>query len=221
MRRSFGVIAVLTMVAAGGSACATKGYVSKSVGTVNDKVETITKSLEETQERTKANEGKIGEVDGRAQAAQLAAQQAGQSANAADAKASAVDAKADAIDRASKRLMYTVVLSDDQGNFQFGRTTLPAEAKARIDELVAKLKADPQGAYFEVEGHTDATGPKTINERLGLERAEAVKRYLYTQHQIPLHKINTFSYGADKPVAPNTTKAGRAQNRRVVIRVLA
>ena len=220
MRTSMTIVAVLTLVAAGGSACATKGYVSSRVGTLNDKIETMSKSLEDTQERTKTNEGQIGVVDGKAQAAQLAAQQAGQSASAADARAGAVDAKADAIDRASKRLMYTVVLNDDEGNFEFGHTALPADAKARIDELVAKLKSDPQGAYFEIEGHTDATGPKDFNARLGLERAEAVKRYLYAQHQIPLHRINTISYGAEKPVAPNTTKTGRAQNRRVVIKVL-
>ena len=55
----------------------------------------------------------------------------------------------------------------------------------------------------------------------GLERAEAVQRYLYEQYQIPLHKMNVISYGEDKPAAPNKTKAGRAQNRRVVIKVLA
>jgi hypothetical protein len=57
-------------------------------------------------------------------------------------------------------------------------------------------------------------------EKLGLDRAEAVKRYLYQQHQIPLHRISVISYGSEKPIAPNTTKAGRAQNRRVVIKVL-
>jgi len=54
-----------------------------------------------------------------------------------------------------------------------------------------------------------------------MKRAEAVKEYLYTQHQIPLHKINVISYGEDKPVAPNNTRAGRAMNRRVVVRVLS
>ena len=48
-----------------------------------------------------------------------------------------------------------------------------------------------------------------------------MKRYLYEAHQIPLHKINVISYGEDKPVSPNKTKDGRAQNRRVVIKVLA
>ena len=129
-------------------------------------------------------------------------------------------AKADEVDKASKKLVFEVVLNEDQGNFKFGKTDLPDEAKARLDEMIQQIKADPKGAYFEIEGHTDNVGAKEINERLGLERAEAVKRYLYEQHQIPLHKMNVISYGEDKPVAPNKTKAGRAQNRRVVIKVL-
>ena len=117
--------------------------------------------------------------------------------------------------------MFEVVLSEDQGNFKFAKTVLPDEAKARLDEVVAMLKSDPKGAYFEIEGHTDNVGDPRMNEKLGLDRAESVKRYLYEQHQIPLHKMNVISYGEDRPVAPNKTKAGRAQNRRVVIKVLA
>ncbi|MDA1307374.1 MAG: OmpA family protein [Acidobacteria bacterium] len=113
------------------------------------------------------------------------------------------------------------MLSEDQGNFAFNAVTLPDAAKARIDELVVQLLADPKGAFFEIEGHTDNTGPASINERIGLERADTVKRYLYEAHQIPLHKINIISFGEAKPVAPNTSRDGRAQNRRVVIRVLS
>jgi outer membrane protein OmpA-like peptidoglycan-associated protein len=98
---------------------------------------------------------------------------------------------------------------------------LPDEAKARIDEVINQLKADPKGVFIEIEGHTDNVGPQEINERIGLERAESVKRYIYEAHQIPLHKINVISYGEEKPVAPNKTRDGRAQNRRVVIRVLS
>jgi peptidoglycan-associated lipoprotein len=98
---------------------------------------------------------------------------------------------------------------------------LPDEAKAKIDEMVAGLKADPKNVFIEIEGHTDNVGSKVYNEHLGLERAEAVKRYLYEAHQVPLHKINVISYGEDKPVAPNNKRDGRAQNRRVVIKVLA
>src|SRR5438094_957263 len=53
------------------------------------------------------------------------------------------------------------------------------------------------------------------------QKAQAVRRYLYEQYQIPLHKMSIISYGEEKPIAPNKTKAGRAQNRRVVIKVLA
>jgi peptidoglycan-associated lipoprotein len=114
-----------------------------------------------------------------------------------------------------------VTLSEDQGNFKFGKTDLPDEAKARLDEIVTQLKTDPKGIYIEIEGHTDNVGSTTLNERLGMERAETVKRYLYEQHQVPLHKINVISYGEEKPVAPNNNRQGRAQNRRVVVRILS
>jgi peptidoglycan-associated lipoprotein len=114
-----------------------------------------------------------------------------------------------------------VVLSEDQGNFKFGKVVLPDEARQKIDEMVSQLKQDPKNIYLEIEGHTDNVGDKNTNEKIGLARAESVKRYLYEQYQIPLHKMNVISYGKDKPIAPNKTKAGRAQNRRVVIKVLA
>ena len=117
--------------------------------------------------------------------------------------------------------MLEVVLSEDQGNFAFGKTDLPDTSKARIDQVVQQLKADPKGAYFEIEGHTDNVGDAVYNEKLGMERAEAVKRYLYEQHQIPLHRMNVISYGEGKPATDNKTKDGRAQNRRVVLRILA
>ncbi|HYE87289.1 MAG TPA: OmpA family protein, partial [Vicinamibacterales bacterium] len=97
----------------------------------------------------------------------------------------------------------------------------PADATGAIDTMVNQLKADKKAVWVEIEGHTDNTGDKAYNEKLGQARAEAVKRYLYEKHQIPLHKINVISYGEEKPVAPNNTRAGRAQNRRVVIKVLA
>jgi outer membrane protein OmpA-like peptidoglycan-associated protein len=202
-------------------ACATKGYVNQQVGGVNGKVESLTKTVEETQERTKANEGKINIVDQKAGAAQGAADAARKAAADADTKAGVADAKAVAVDQASRKLVYTVTVSADQADFAVGKWQLPDAAKARIDELVARVKADGQNVYFEIEGHTDATGPKDFNDKLGLERAEAAMKYLHDQHQIPLHKISVISYGAEKPVAPNKTRAERAQNRRIVINVLS
>jgi peptidoglycan-associated lipoprotein len=235
MRKFFVAIPIALVAIGGSTACATKKFVKTSVGAVNDKVDSLGKSVEATQERTRRNEGRISEVDQKAQNAAQAAQQAnaaatvasnaantaGSKAEAAGSKAEAAGAKADAIDKASKRLVYEMVLSEDQGNFKFGKTTLPDEARQKIDQIVADLKQDPKNVYLEIEGHTDNVGPKEVNEKIGFERAQAVQRYLYEQYQVPLHKMNIISYGQNKPVAPNTTKEGRAQNRRVVIKVLA
>ena len=225
LRKFFVAVPVAVLAVGGTTACASKKFVRTSVGEVNDKVDSMGRSLEETQERTRKNEGRITEVDQKAQAAAQSAQQANDAAGAANRAASEArteaNGKFDAIDKANRRLVYEVVLSEDSGNFKFAKTELPDEAKAKIDEMVAGLKADPKNVFIEIEGHTDNVGSKTYNEQLGLERAEAVKRYLYEAHQVPLHKINVISYGEDKPVAPNNKRDGRAQNRRVVIKVLA
>ena len=212
-------------------ACATKGFVREEVSTVNTKVDTLGGTVEQTQQRVGQNETRIGAVDQKAEAAGKAAADArGAAASAmsaaekAQAAAGAVGGRVDAVDAvvaASRRLVYEVTLSEDAGNFTFGGVDLPDEAKAEIDSVVTKLKANPQNVYFEIEGHTDNVGSTELNERIGLERAESVKRYLYEQHQIPLHKMNVISFGEEKPVSPNNTRDGRAQNRRVVIRVMS
>ena len=219
--KGFAGLALLAAAVFVAPACATKGYVNQQVAGVNGKVESLTKTVEETQERTKANEGKINVVDQKVGAAQGAADAARKAAVDADTKAGAADAKAVAIDKASRKLIYSVTLSTDSADFASGKYELPDAGKARIDELVGRVKADGQNVFFEIEGHTDSTGPKELNDKLGLQRAEAAMRYLRDQHQIPLHKINVISYGAEKPVAPNKTKADRAQNRRIVINVLS
>jgi outer membrane protein OmpA-like peptidoglycan-associated protein len=220
-------IPIAVLAVGGSTACATKKFVRTSVGEVNDKVDSLGKSLEETQERTRRNEGRIAEVDSKADSAAQAAQQANNAAaqassaaGVAQSAANAAGSKADAVDKASKKLVYEVVLSEDEGNFKFAKAVLPDEAKAKLDDMIKQIKADPKGAYFEIEGHTDNVGDAKVNERIGLERAETVKRYLYEQHQIPLHKMSVISYGEDKPIAPNKSRDGRAQNRRVVIKVL-
>jgi len=228
MRKSLFAASMLALSVAVAPACASKKFVRTEVGNVNTKVDTLSGTLEETQERTRQNEGRIGEVDKKAEAAGRSATDARQAADAAAARANeantqvvAVGGRVDEVVAASRRLVYTVTLSEDQGNFKFGKTLLPDEAKSRLDEVISQLKANPNNIWIEIEGHTDNVGGKDLNEKLGLERAETVKRYLYEQHQIPLHKINVISYGEDKPVAPNNTRQGRAQNRRVVVKVLS
>jgi outer membrane protein OmpA-like peptidoglycan-associated protein len=235
MRKSLVAASLLALTVAVAPACATKKFVRTEVGGVNQKVDTLTGTVEETQERTRQNAERIGVVDQKAESAgkaaagaqtaadnaQRSATEAGNRATEANKNAMAVGGRLDEVVASSRRLIYEVTLSEDQGNFKFGKTALPDEAKARLDELISQLKADPKGIYIEIEGHTDNVGNPAFNEKLGMERAEVVKRYLYEQHQVPLHKINVISYGEDKPVAPNNTRDGRAQNRRVVVKVLS
>ncbi|MFN3522453.1 MAG: OmpA family protein [Phenylobacterium sp.] len=121
---------------------------------------------------------------------------------------------------AEGKFVYSVVLSDDSMKFPPGKASLSPEAQARLDAFVDKLKTDNRNVYVEVQGHTDATGSKEANERLGAERAEAVRRYL-NMHGVALNRIGTISYGDEMPVAPNDTREGREANRRVVLVVLA
>lgn len=133
----------------------------------------------------------------------------------------------DALDRATAagklaegKFLFQEVLSDDSMKFAVDKADLSPEGQARLDAFVEKLKTDNRNVYVEVQGHTDATGGKDYNYKLGEERAEAVRRYL-NQHGVALNRIGTISYGPDAPVAPNETTDGRQQNRRVVLIVLS
>jgi outer membrane protein OmpA-like peptidoglycan-associated protein len=133
----------------------------------------------------------------------------------------------DALDRAvaagklaEGKFLYSEVLTDDSMKFNVNKADLSPEVTARLDAFIEKLKTDNRNVYVEVQGHTDSTGTKDYNYKLGEERAEAVRRYL-NQHGIALNRISTISYGPDSPAAPNTDKQGRSQNRRVVLIVMA
>ena len=133
----------------------------------------------------------------------------------------------DALDRANAahklaqgKFLYQVVLSDDSVKFPVNAHALSPEAEARLKELADRLKSENQNVYLEIQGHTDSTGSKEHNDKLGEERAEAVRRYLNEQG-VPLNRVATISYGPDVPVASNDTREGRAQNRRVVVVVLS
>jgi outer membrane protein OmpA-like peptidoglycan-associated protein len=228
MKKTLFVVSCLAVTLAVAPACATKKFVRTEVGQVNEKVTTLGKSLEETQERVRVAEGRITEVDSKAA-------QAGQAAQVADKNASVAQqtgtqamevgkqatAKVEAVEASVKKLIFETVLTDDQAKFKSGIAQLSDEAKAALDAMVAQVKSQKSAIWVEIEGHTDNVGEASFNERLGLARAEAVKRYLYEQHQVPLHKMNAISFGEEKPVTDNKTRDNRSQNRRVVIKVLA
>lgn len=133
----------------------------------------------------------------------------------------------EALDRATAagklaegKLVYESVLTDDTFKFNSGHAVLSAAAKTALKRFADDLKRDNKNVFIEIQGHTDSTGPEVLNERLGLQRAEAVRRYLALAGGIPLHRMSAISYGESEPVADNKTRAGRKDNRRVVLVVL-
>jgi outer membrane protein OmpA-like peptidoglycan-associated protein len=208
VRSSFATVVVAALALGG---CATKKYVSREVGEVNQKVDTLAGEVEKTQERIRRSEVRIDEVNSSAQS------------GIAEAKSSAQAAmsKAELAERAAKgKIIYTVTLSNDKVTFPFNRAELSPEAKQLIDEAIAQIKAENRGVFFEIEGHTDASGPEAFNLKLGEDRAAAVRSYLHEQHGVALGRMEVISYGETRPVVDNKTSENRAQNRRVVIKIL-
>jgi outer membrane protein OmpA-like peptidoglycan-associated protein len=111
------------------------------------------------------------------------------------------------------------VVADVILHFQFDKSDLTLEARSTLSSAVALPNAVAQGLVVALEGYADWTGPDGYNERLGLARAETVRRFLAEELRVPVSKISVISYGESNPTAPNTTKEGRARNRRVVIKV--
>jgi len=133
----------------------------------------------------------------------------------------------DALDRATAagklaegKFLYSVVLSDDSVKFPVDSTKLSPEAQQRLQDFADKLKADNRNVYLEIQGHTDGRGNEKANQRLGEQRAEAVRLFM-NQHGVPLNRMATISYGKADPAADNKSRTGRAQNRRVVLIVMS
>jgi len=191
--------------------CAKKSFVQREVGEVNKKVDAVSAEVEKTQQRVQQNEVRIEAVD---KSAQSGISEAKGSAQAAMSKAQ------DAEKAAKGKLIYTVTLSNDKVRFPVNKAEVSDEAKAMIDEAVAPLVQANRGVYFEIEGHTDSTGDAAYNFKLGEERAMAVRDYIAKKYGVALSRLSVISYGEEKPVVDNKTREDRAQNRRVVIRIL-
>jgi len=121
---------------------------------------------------------------------------------------------------AEGKFLYSVVLSDDSVKFPADSSKLSPEAQQRLQDFADKLKADNRNVYLEIQGHTDGRGNEKANQRLGEQRAEAVRLFM-NQHGVPLNRMATISYGKADPVADNKSRTGRAQNRRVVLIVMS
>ncbi|WP_090047545.1 outer membrane protein OmpA [Limnohabitans sp. 2KL-27] len=102
--------------------------------------------------------------------------------------------------------------------FDFDKAVLKAEGKAKLDDLVGKVKGINLEVIIAV-GHTDSVGADAYNQKLSVKRADAVKAYLVTKG-IEKNRVYTEGKGEKQPVADNKTSAGRSKNRRVEIEVV-
>jgi peptidoglycan-associated lipoprotein len=130
----------------------------------------------------------------------------------------------EALDRATKAgklaegtFIAEIILTDEDVRFGFDNYKLSDEAKAALDGFASKVIKKNVGAYLEIQGYTDNIGSESYNLSLGYKRAEKVMKYLASEKGFPLHRMNVTSYGEYKPIADNSTREGRAQNRRVAL----
>ena len=193
------------------AASATRGYVdthvSESEARTQERVEGVEGQVEENQTRIEeqgetleVHEKRLDEMSDTSREALARAISAGKLAEG--------------------KLLYETVLTDDQVQFGVSDYDLGPEADAALTALAESLTTENANIFLEIQGHTDSTGSEEYNLRLGERRAMAVRSYLNANHQIPLHRMSVVSYGEGRPIADNSTAAGRAQNRRVTIVVL-
>ncbi|MBL8115005.1 MAG: OmpA family protein [Acidobacteria bacterium] len=203
--------ALLVALAMALSGCATTSDVDKRIAEsqskTDKKIESVETQVEELQQKQTVTEAKVDD-----QARQI--EQIGQTAQ--DALKRAQDAGV----LAKGKIVLAQAFAEDKVRFKVASYELTKEAKAALDEFAVKIKSLEKGVWIEIQGHTDDTGGADVNDQLGQQRAEAVRRYLAREHKLPLSRMSTISYGDTVPVESNKTSAGRAKNRRVVVIVL-
>jgi len=156
--------------------------------------------------RASAAEGRLSEVEQNAQKLSGQLDELAAVSNAARGGAKAAQESADAAIAGV--------------NFRTGSAVLTADAKTKLDQIATKA-LNAKAYVVEVTGHADATGNTNFNRQLSQRRADAVIRYLVEQHKIPLRRIVTpYGFGSSEPIADNKTRTGRAENRRVEVKIL-
>ncbi len=187
-------------------------------------VETRATPLEE---RASATEGRLSEVEQNAQKLSGQLDELAAVSNAARGGAKAAQETADSavagVNATNDRIsaLDDYVPQDSMAvNFRTGSAMLNADAKSKLDQIATKA-LNSKAYVVEVTGHADSTGNTNFNRQLSQRRADAVIRYLVEEHKIPLRRIVTpYGFGASEPVADNKTREGRAENRRVEVKIL-
>jgi OOP family OmpA-OmpF porin len=179
------------------------------------------------EQRASASETRLSDVEQNAQKLSGQLDELAAVSNAARGGAKAAQATADSAVAGVNATNDRISALDDYVpqdttavNFRVGSSVLSPDSKAKLDAIATKA-LNAKGYVLEVTGFADATGNTERNRALSQRRADAVIRYLVEQHQIPLRRIvQPYGYGASNPIADNATRDGRAQNRRVEVKVL-
>jgi peptidoglycan-associated lipoprotein len=197
-------ILMATAMAATLGACATSKSVDQKIAETqaqqNRKIDSIETQVEDLQQKQKQTDVRLDQLSQEAQ----------------DALKRATDAGV----LAKGKVVFQQSFAEDRVRFGLDRSDLSKDSQAALDDFAGKVKGINDQFFIEIQGHTDDTGGARYNDELGQRRADAVRRYLSRQHQLPLNRMSTISYGDTLPVTSNKTKDGRAQNRRVVLVVL-
>jgi outer membrane protein OmpA-like peptidoglycan-associated protein len=219
----FAVLAsALTLILTTG--CSTKNYVRSQTGPLiqqtNDldaKTAQDHRVITDTDQRAQAG---IATAQSAADAADQHATVAGQAADTANSSAQEAVNRVDTLSGVVANLDNYKELSNVSVTFGFDKSVLTADDKAQLDQVAGSL-ANARGYILALTGGTDSVGDAEYNFRLSQKRADAVVTYLATKYNIPPHKFYLIGIGKENPVADNTSRAGRAQNRRVEIKLMS
>jgi len=218
--------------------CATKKYVRNTAAPISAKVDEVGSQTTQNSQQIHDTQDQVKQVDERAQTginganekASSADQHAGDAmnkANSADQHAGTAEQKADAASQGLASLRDTVANIDDYKMqttatvaFKFNDYKLSPEARDDLDKLAGEVQANKR-FFIAVEGYTDSSGSREYNEGLSRRRADSVVEYLVAKHDIPIYRIHMVGLGVEKPVDDAHTRAARAKNRRVEVKVFS
>jgi outer membrane protein OmpA-like peptidoglycan-associated protein len=180
---------------------------------LEERASTTESKLTQVEANAQRLSGQIDELAAVSNAARGGAKAAQETADAAVAGVNATNERISSLDDYEPQTVSAV-------NFKSGSFILDPDSKTKLDDIATKA-LNAKGYVLEVSGYADTKGSIERNRLLSQRRADAVIRYLVENHKIPLRRIVTpYGYGETNPVADNESKEGRAQNRRVEIKLL-
>jgi outer membrane protein OmpA-like peptidoglycan-associated protein len=180
---------------------------------LEERASTTETKLSQVEANAQRLSGQLDELAAVSNAARGGAKAAQETADSAVAGVNSTNERISALDDYEPQTVAAV-------NFKIGSAVLLPDSKTKLDDIATKA-LNAKGYVLEVSGYTDTTGSVQLNRALSQRRADSVIRYLVENHNIPLRRIVTpYGYGESHPVADNTSRDGRAQNRRVEIKLL-